>query len=54
MRIALFGVPGNMGSEVLKTLAKEDYITGFNLLVHDKKGLRSLLKCIKKKLQIKH
>lgn len=48
MRIALFGVPGNMGSEVLKTLAKEDYITGFNLLVHDKKGLRSLLKCLKK------
>ena len=48
MNIALFGVPGNMGSEVLKELAKEEYIDSINVLVHDKKGLKPLLKVLKK------
>lgn len=47
MRVTLFGVPGNMGSEVLKELVNEDYISKINLLVHDKKGLKPLLKILK-------
>ena len=48
MKVALFGVPGNMGSEVLKKLATEDYISQINLLVHDKKGIKKLIKVLKK------
>lgn len=48
MKIALFGVPGNMGSEVFKTLLKEDYIEEIRLLVFWKKGLSALLREAKK------
>ena len=48
MKVTLFGVPGNMGSEVLRKLATEQNIEKINLLVHDKKGLRPLVKLLKK------
>ena len=48
MVVALFGVPGNMGTKVVETLLKEDYITRINLLVHDKKGLKKIVRKIKK------
>ena len=48
MKLALFGVPGNMGSEVFKTVVKEDYIEEISLLVFNKKGLGSLLNFAKK------
>lgn len=48
MKVTLFGVPGNMGSEVLRKLASEENIEKINLLVHDKKGLRPLVKLLKK------
>ena len=48
MKIALFGVPGNMGTDVFKELVKESYIDEINLLVFKKKGLNSLLSFAKK------
>ena len=48
MKLALFGVPGNMGTEVFKTVVKEDYIEEISLLVFNKKGLGSLLNFAKK------
>ena len=48
MIVTLFGVPGNMGTRVANTLAKEDYISQINLLVHDKKGLGKIIKVFKK------
>lgn len=44
MKLALFGVPGNMGTDVFKELVKEEYIESISLLVFNKKGLSSLLK----------
>ena len=48
MVVALFGVPGNMGTKVVETLLKEDYISRINLLVHDKKGIKKIIHKIKK------
>ena len=39
MKLALFGVPGNMGTDVFKELVKEEYIESISLLVFNKKGL---------------
>ena len=44
MKLALFGVPGNMGTDVFKEVVKEEYIESINLLVFNKKGLGALLK----------
>lgn len=48
MFVALFGVPGNMGTSVIEELVKEDYIDRINLLVHRKKGLKKIIKALKK------
>ena len=48
MRVSLFGVPGNMGTEVFYELIKEDHIESINLLVFSKKGLNKLLSAAKK------
>lgn len=48
MKVALFGVPGNMGSKVLEELLKEDYISKINLLVNDKKNIKPIIKKLKK------
>ena len=46
MVVTLFGVPGNMGTKVVEQLINEDYITRINLLVHDKKGIKKIVKKI--------
>ena len=48
MNVTLFGVPGNMGSKVLEALVQEEYIEKINLLVNRKKGLKPLIKLLKK------
>lgn len=48
MIVALFGVPGNMGTKVVEQLVNEDYITRINILVRDKKGLKKVIRKIKK------
>ena len=48
MIVTLFGVPGNMGTRVVETLIDEEYITRINLLVHDKKGIKQIIKKLKK------
>ena len=48
MNVTLFGVPGNMGSKVLEVLVQEEYIEKINLLVDRKKGLKPLIKLLKR------
>ena len=51
MKLALFGVPGNMGTDVFKEVVKEEYIESINLLVFNKKGLGALLKYASKSIK---
>lgn len=48
MVITLLGVPGNMGTRVAETLLKEDFVTRINLLIHDKKHSKKIVRKIKK------
>ena len=48
MVVTLFGVPGNMGTKVLESLLQEDYITRINLLANNKKGIKKIVRKIKK------
>lgn len=48
MVITLLGVPGNMGTRVAETLLKEDFVTRINLLIHDKKHSKKIIRKIKK------
>ena len=48
MKVSLLGVPGNMGSEVVKAIVNEEYISMISLLIHDKKGANKIIKLLKK------
>ena len=48
MIVAVFGVPGNMGTKVVEKLLEEDYITRINLLVNEKKGMKKIIRALKK------